>query len=143
MTTQVQPPPTWALPIIVDETSQEATFNPVWLNWFLLLGKAVSDTTAPVNSLLVLSVAGSSNVVLTSGQGASSIIEFTGVLTGNITVTTPAVIGPWTMYNNTTGNYTLTVKGPTGAGIVLTQTFRGIFYYDGIALARSDGSAVS
>lgn len=30
-----QPPPTWALPVIVDERSGEAIFNPVWLKWFL------------------------------------------------------------------------------------------------------------
>lgn len=143
MTGQLQPPPTWALPIIVDATTQEATFNPIWLNWFLLLAQTISDLTAPVVSLLILSVAGNSNVTLTSEQAAHSNIEFTGVLSGNIIITTPDITGPWTFYNNTTGNYTLTLKGPVGAGLVLEQTFHGMFYYNGAVLARSDDSVVA
>lgn len=30
-----QPPPTWALPILVDENTRKAQFNPVWLQWFV------------------------------------------------------------------------------------------------------------
>lgn len=30
-----QPPPTYALPIIVDEKTKQATFSPIWLKWFL------------------------------------------------------------------------------------------------------------
>lgn len=30
-----QPPPTWAMPVIIDEVSGKATFNPIWLRWFL------------------------------------------------------------------------------------------------------------
>lgn len=32
---QFQPPPTFALPILVDEKTKEATFSPLWLRWFL------------------------------------------------------------------------------------------------------------
>lgn len=38
-----QPPPTWALPILVDEDSGKATFNPVWIKWFV-------DLTAVINA---------------------------------------------------------------------------------------------
>lgn len=30
-----QPPPTYALPILINEKTNEATFNPIWLKWFL------------------------------------------------------------------------------------------------------------
>lgn len=30
-----QPPPTWAEPVLVNETTGKVTFNPVWLKWFL------------------------------------------------------------------------------------------------------------
>lgn len=30
-----QPPPTWANPILIDEETKAATFNPVWLKWFI------------------------------------------------------------------------------------------------------------
>lgn len=38
-----QPPPTWALPILVEERTGRATFNPVWLKWFV-------DLTAVINA---------------------------------------------------------------------------------------------
>jgi len=31
----IQPPPTYALPILVDENTGQATFNPIWLKWFI------------------------------------------------------------------------------------------------------------
>lgn len=36
-----QPPPTWALPIVVDKTTKEAYFSPIWLKWFVDLTKAL------------------------------------------------------------------------------------------------------
>lgn len=30
-----QPPPTYANPILIDEDTKIATFNPVWLKWFV------------------------------------------------------------------------------------------------------------
>ena len=41
MTTVFQPPPTWAMPVIVDRTSGDAAFNPIWLKWFIDLGKSL------------------------------------------------------------------------------------------------------
>ena len=38
-----EPPPTWALPILVDERSKEAKFNPVWLKWFVDLAAVLSS----------------------------------------------------------------------------------------------------
>tara|TARA_R110000868_G_scaffold149339_2_gene371774 strand:- start:635 stop:1465 length:831 start_codon:yes stop_codon:yes gene_type:complete len=34
-----QPPPTWALPVSVDESSGKSVFNPIWLRWFLDLAR--------------------------------------------------------------------------------------------------------
>lgn len=30
-----QPPPTYALPVLVDEKTGQSQFNPIWLNWFI------------------------------------------------------------------------------------------------------------
>ena len=30
-----QPPPTYADPVLVDETTKKGKFNPIWLKWFL------------------------------------------------------------------------------------------------------------
>ena len=31
----IQPPPTWASPILEDEKTGESQFNPVWIKWFI------------------------------------------------------------------------------------------------------------
>ena len=66
-------------------------------------------------------VAGSANVTLTTGnrdkdaESSNKVIEFTGALTGNITVFIPAVENNYIFFNNTSGSFTLTVA-PTGHG---------------------------
>lgn len=35
MAAKLQPPPTWAEPVLVDEKTQRARFNPIWLKWFV------------------------------------------------------------------------------------------------------------
>lgn len=39
-----QPPPTWANPVLVDETTGKGTFNPVWLKWFIELSAGLDAT---------------------------------------------------------------------------------------------------
>ena len=46
---QFQPPPTWALPVIKNETTGEPVFNPIWLRWFL-------DLSAQLNASGVSSI---------------------------------------------------------------------------------------
>jgi len=36
------PPPTYANPVITDETTGKAQFNPIWLKWFLDVANFVS-----------------------------------------------------------------------------------------------------
>lgn len=43
MANDLQPPPTYALPILVDERSGMATFNPIWLKWFLDLSRTLNN----------------------------------------------------------------------------------------------------
>lgn len=38
-----QPPPTWALPVDVDQQTGRASFNPVWLKWFVDLAQIIND----------------------------------------------------------------------------------------------------
>lgn len=54
-----QPPPTWALPVIVDEVTKRAVFNPIWLKWFVDLssnltasggGSGLGDVNGPASS---------------------------------------------------------------------------------------------
>jgi hypothetical protein len=85
-----------------------------------------SAATAPLSfGRLSLSVAGSANVTLTAAQYSKPILEFTGVLTGNISVFVPLTAGAeWEVYNGTSGSFTLTVIGATGTGVVVPQSQR-------------------
>ncbi|ARO88187.1 hypothetical protein EBAPG3_010575 [Nitrosospira lacus] len=86
----------------------------------------------PVIGLLSLSVAGAAgDVTLTAAQARNDILNFTGALTGNRNVIVPTVPQIWTVYNNTTGAFALTVKTAAGAGIVVTQGARLLVICDG------------
>lgn len=37
-----QPPPTYALPVVVDEETGRSQFNPIWLRWFLDMARILS-----------------------------------------------------------------------------------------------------
>jgi hypothetical protein len=91
-----------------------------------------SATPAPLTfGRLSLSVAGSSNVTLTAAQYAKPILEFTGVLTGNIQVILPLVSGSeWEVANLTSGAFSLTCIGTSGTGVIVTQGQRQRIYGD-------------
>jgi len=85
------------------------------------------------------SVAGSANVTLTTAnadpdaESSNKVIEFTGALTGDITVFVPAVENNYIFFNNTSGSQSLTVA-PTGHGangVAITQGAHTIMYCTG------------
>jgi hypothetical protein len=71
MATVFQPPPTYALPVVVDELTGKSVFNPIWLKWFIDLSKGLS-----VNG------AGSGTVTsITAGTGLSGgVIKGVGIV---------------------------------------------------------------
>ena len=81
-----------------------------------------------VNGYLSKSVAGSSDVTLTTAdasataESSNKVIELTGALTGNIKVLVPAKESNYVIFNNTTGSFTLTVAptGHTSNGVAIT-----------------------
>jgi hypothetical protein len=54
------------------------------------------------------------NVTLTEAEYSSPVLEFTGTLTENVSVTTPSR-GIWLVYNATSGPYTVTMTNGIGA----------------------------
>jgi len=62
-------------------------------------------------------------------------IEVTGALTGNRNLIVPAN-GQWSIFNNTTGAFTLTVKTQSGTGVSVGQTKRCILIADGTNVVR-------
>ena len=91
--------------------------------WGINLNSNFSNIDLALGGTLNLSVAGSSNVNLSAAQAEYLIQNYTGVLTGNITVNFPASGGLYFVENNTTGAFTLTVNitGGSGSGIVVPQ----------------------
>lgn len=77
------------------------------------------------------SVAGSADVALTQDEQRRDQLVFTGALTGNINVTVDATPWRWSIYNNTSGNYTLKVKTSGGTGVFIPQGQRVVLECDG------------
>lgn len=87
------------------------------IDWFRLLRLSFT-------SLLTKQVGGSSDVNLTDDETRAKILEFTGVLTGNINVIVALITQSWIVKNGTTGAFTLTVKTSGGTGIVVAKIGR-------------------
>mgnify|MGYP000325911148 CR=1 FL=1 len=100
-------------------------------------------STVFVQTRLVKSVAGSSNVTLTTTEAGNIIQSYTGLLTGNISVIVPTAVAIYFVYNNTTGAFTLTVKTSAGTGIQVTQSKRTILYCDGTNVVDADDESVA
>lgn len=97
--------------------------------------KNITVKTLLSDRLLTKSVAGLADVALTATEALYGQIVFTGDLTGDIDVTVPdATAKQFTVYNNTTGAYSLTFKTVTGTGVVLPQGFRNHVQADGTNL---------
>lgn len=125
----------------IEKPSSEQDANKV-----VTLNVGTDDIDVMVGGFLSISVAGSSSVTLTRAQALNAVLKFTGVLTGNITVYIPvianAAITPptttigalrkYTIWNATTGAFTITIKTSAvgSAGIVVTQTKKVDVFHD-------------
>jgi len=68
-------------------------------------------------------VVSSTSQTLTRSQYQNNRIELTGVLTGATNVILPPLQGKeWTVLDSTTGAYQITVKTPSGSGVLLTHS---------------------
>lgn len=71
------------------------------------------------------------DVTLTTAQAQNTVIALSGTLTGNRVLYLPnAITGVWTIYNGTSGAYTVTVKSDGGGstGFVITQGYANTVY---------------
>lgn len=129
MTTTFTPNRILALQGLGDNSN---TWGSVVLNTSVI---SIIDTSLGGN--LSLSVAGSSDVTLTTAQAQNLYYNFTGSLAGNINVIWPTGAGQCIVKNSTTGSFTLTVKPTGGTGVAITQsTSQGVF------ISTTLGSAV-
>jgi hypothetical protein len=87
----------------------------------------------PAAGSYTLSTTGGTKTPDPSLLGVTTILV-TGTLTSNATVVLPLSAGSrWIIANNTTGSFTLTVKGATGAGVAITQGSALMVFTDGTA----------
>lgn len=113
------------LPVSEQDANKVATYN-----------TEASDLDACIGGILTLGVAGASNVTLTRAQALNRLLKFTGVLTGNISVSLNPTLGcprVFLVWNATTGAFTLTVKLTTGGsvGVDVTQGSKAELMHDG------------
>ena len=101
-------------------------------NWGNILNSSLDDVDKAIAQRLVKGVGGASDVTLTLADSKFAVIEFTGTLSGNISVKTYANDAkPYIVFNNTSGSFSLTFKTNTGGGVVLIQGQKTIVYSDG------------
>jgi len=98
-------------------------------------------------SYLAVSVAGSSDVTLTYDQLQASTLDFTGALTGNISVIFPLIAEQagkrWQVRNSTTGPFSLTVKVTGQPGVTLERGEVMTVFHTGTDLSRNLPSKLS
>ena len=107
---------------------------------FGVIDASLGSTT----SINVTSVGGAP-VTLTATQYQSLIVKFSGTLSNNVRYNLPSGVGgQWTVYNNTSGAYSVTF-GSLGGGttIAITQGAKAILTCDGTNVFYADDSRTS
>jgi len=159
MTSIFQPPPTYALPVIVDEITGKSVFNPIWLRWFLDLSKGLSASGTPGGIIYGPPTSISGHVVLwdnTTGTllkdgGSLGSAAFTSsssylqvnpnFITFDITPTGVPTTTPGTLYwDSADGNQTLSLVMAGGATTL--QVGEEQFYRIKASSAITDGQVV-
>jgi len=102
------------------------------------------EEDAEILGMLTLNVAGNVNVTLSRAQGLNKIFKFTGALTGNIVVFFPVALGcarAFTVWNATTGAFSLTIKTTVGGSVgpAVTQTKIVNLFHDGTDVKARSG----
>lgn len=87
--------------------------------------------SANYNGRLSKSVAGGTDVTLSSTEASNLFIELTGTLSANINVIVPASPRMYFIANLTSGAFTVKVKTASGTGIFVAQSGRAILECDG------------
>ena len=89
-----------------------------------------------VTSLTGLSGAG---VTLSTLQAGRDRITLSGALTSDINLVVPAWIKKWEVINNCTGQFSVTVKTPSGSGIAVPAGRTAVLFGDGVNITTGYG----
>lgn len=78
-------------------------------------------------------------LTLSDAENGTYVIEVSGTLTSNLSVLVATKEGAeWLVYNNTSGNYTVTFKTAAGTGVVVSQGKRAHILCDGTNVVAAD-----
>lgn len=131
MTGVFQPPPTWALPILVDEKTGKAIFNPIWLRWFLDLSKNLDSAGSPTGMIIGPTTSTNNNFAAFNGttglilkDSGSSSASFLG--SGQALAMTGDVTAPSTGLSTGTIATTLANVGTAGTYTKITFNAKGL-----------------
>lgn len=117
------------LTLLQDESCRFVWTGTKWLTFGR--GRSVDFSVTTLSK----SLAGSGNVDLVTVEVAAQVQEFTGVLTGDRTVTYGSTPNFYYVFNNTTGAYDVTFRAVSGdPGVVVEQGTRTILVSDGAAM---------
>jgi len=86
----------------------------------------------------------SSNVTLTTDQYGKGIIILSGLMTTNLNLIFPAITARWTVVNNCTGGYSVTLKTAAGTGTAIASSGTGscqAIYGDGVNIKAVVGNS--
>lgn len=81
------------------------------------------------------------NVTLTALQYGKPIIVISGLLTANLNLIFPNIVGEWTIINNCTGSFTVTCKTAAGSGVTVRQTYAKIVVGNGTDIVGGNTEA--
>jgi hypothetical protein len=87
---------------------------------------------------------GSTGALTSIGQYANSNLVFSGTLTGNTTYQLPAGVGgSWSVFNNTSGSYTLTISNANGGtSVTIPQGYTTQIWCDGTNVRQMSSTGV-
>ena len=116
-------------------------------NWDVPLNANFGVIDASLGSTTSINVTSvnTTPVTLTATQYQSLIVKFSGTLSNNVRYNLPSGVGgQWTVYNNTSGAYSVTF-GSLGGGttIAITQGAKAILTCDGTNVFYADDSRTS
>ncbi|MDJ0023129.1 hypothetical protein QM543_07510 [Pantoea eucrina] len=84
-----------------------------------------------------------SSVTLTTLQASKERITLAGTLSANINLIVPAWVKRWTIVNNCSGSFSVTVKTPNGSGFSIASGATGRVIGDGVNINQDFGTSAS
>lgn len=97
--------------------------------------------TFVANGVVEIDVAGSTDRVVNYNERRAGGVRLTGALLGHIDLVVPNTARLYTVINDTTGAFTITVKTALGAGVVVAQGLTDRVRSDGIDVVPAIGTA--